>query len=393
MNEGGRRKVEGGIRIGDRLALRNPYSGMTLIELLIAISIVAILATLLLGVAAKATQTAREARTKQLISRLHTLVMERYESYRIQRVELDSKDVNSNDLPDWRDRLTLAATGINTSSPPLSSPEWLAAGRLAGIRELMKMEMPERWSDILLEPVPTTLVPVLIGTSAATPLFVEDRTSINRLYLRRYNEAVVRATTREVLIENESAECLYLMVMNATDNGEARSLFKESDIGDTDGDGAPEFIDAWGKPIGWLRWAPGYDSDLQTSFASLKRVYDRPSDRRKGEYGKDGVEEAIATDHDPFDLFQADKFNPSVLDMGSNSDDMTGARGWRLVPLVFSAGPDEELGLYLDGDMFLGLVDPYVNDIAGIPGKQRLGGFSDPDKATDNITNHHITAK
>ena len=47
--------------------------GFTLVELLIAISIVAILATLLLGAAATAGETARDARTKSLVARLHTL--------------------------------------------------------------------------------------------------------------------------------------------------------------------------------------------------------------------------------------------------------------------------------------------------------------------------------
>ncbi len=45
--------------------------------------------------------------------------------------------------------------------------------------------------------------------------------------------------------------------------GDAREVFKPADVADVDQDGFPEFIDAWGKPIRFLRWAPGFLSDLQ----------------------------------------------------------------------------------------------------------------------------------
>ena len=48
------------------------------------------------------------------------------------------------------------------------------------------------------------------------------------------------------IVANQGAECLYMIIMNACGDGEARTLFPESSIGDTDGDGAPEFLDGWG---------------------------------------------------------------------------------------------------------------------------------------------------
>ena len=39
--------------------------------------------------------------------------------------------------------------------------------------------------------------------------------------------------------------------------------FEDSEIGDTDDDGMPEILDPWGRPIYFLRWAPGYVSALQ----------------------------------------------------------------------------------------------------------------------------------
>ena len=39
---------------------------------------------------------------------------------------------------------------------------------------------------------------------------------------------------------------------------EAMEQFSQSEIGDTDHNGYPEFLDGWGKPIFFLRWAPGF---------------------------------------------------------------------------------------------------------------------------------------
>ena len=46
--------------------------------------------------------------------------------------------------------------------------------------------------------------------------------------------------------------------MFGTGDGEARTMFTSQDIGDIDGDGAPEFLDGWGKPIRCIRWPAGF---------------------------------------------------------------------------------------------------------------------------------------
>ena len=74
---------------------------------------------------------------------------------------------------------------------------------------------------------------------------------------------------RPTSLKNQSAECLYMIVINACGDGEAKTLFSESTIGDTDGDGAPEFLDGWGHPISFLRWAPGFVSDIQLNVNDL----------------------------------------------------------------------------------------------------------------------------
>jgi prepilin-type N-terminal cleavage/methylation domain-containing protein len=344
---------------------------LTLVELMVAIAIMGILASLLLGAAAVASEVARNARSKSLIARLHTLLIERYDGYRNQRVELRS---------DWATYATPGDTGINFV--PLPLPQREAAARLVGLRETMKFEMPDRWSDILGMAVPPT--PVVVTPAAVVPpRFLQRSPALRDTYLRAYNRMVAVTPDQEKILENESAECLYLIIMNATGDGEARGMFKPNDIGDTDEDGAPEFVDGWGKPISFLRWAPGFDSDAQLSFASLERTANNPR------LGAIVAAEQLIEDHDPFDLFRLDPPAASGL-----------VRGWRLLPLIISGGGDEEIGVRTySGKNYVATLDPYA-DLFTNTGYQGLGEATDtPDDfardieaelAGDDITNHNV---
>ncbi len=42
-----------------------------------------------------------------------------------------------------------------------------------------------------------------------------------------------------------------------------REDFTDREVRDTDGDGLPEFVDAWGEPLQFYRWPIFYHSDLQ----------------------------------------------------------------------------------------------------------------------------------
>ena len=42
-----------------------------------------------------------------------------------------------------------------------------------------------------------------------------------------------------------------------------REDFTDKEVQDTDGDGMPEFVDAWGQPLQFFRWPVFYHSDLQ----------------------------------------------------------------------------------------------------------------------------------
>lgn len=349
-----------------RLATRH---AVTLVELLITIAIIAILAAAFLGVSGAAMESAREARTKTTIGKIHTLLMEKWAEYQTRRVDVDTS-VRSDD-----------GFGIQSTSSR-NRGILITFARLDATRILMKQEMPDRWSDILHDTVANRPpgqsdlpAPIRIVKDATVELGPDNNydmwltyPAVARTYLRRYNSLLTQDV--ETIEENQGAECLYLTIMLTTGDGEARSLFSESDIGDTDGDGAQEFLDGWGRPIHYIRWPAGF-----------------------AEAGRSDLMSANAeTDHDPFDAFRV-QIPPIPTPPGGN-------RGYRLVPLIYSAGADGITDLYEANDAIV--LNPYARySYQGIDAKlgiplnpfaAPLGiGSADNDDGEnylDNIHNH-----
>jgi hypothetical protein len=161
-----------------------------------------------------------------------------------------------------------------------------------------------------------------------------------------------------------------MIIMYACGDGESRTMFTAQDIGDVDEDGAPEFLDGWGRPIHFVRWPAGFISDMQSVVApsglvSIDRVGDQEGD------------------HDPIDPFGVDD------------------TAYRLVPLIYSAGPDGET-LQISGDQYVdypsGEPRLHFNPYAAIYGNDetsdliRLGTTGGPDRTStahvDDIHNH-----
>lgn len=317
-------------------------TGLTLIELLITITILATLAAVFLGVTNAAMESSRSARTKSTISKIHSLLMERWDNYSTRRIELNQG-------------LDDAIAGLN----PNVRGYVAADARLLATRELMKLEMPDRWSDVNNDPV----------LLAATP-------AITRFYRRQLSRISQGASNADVL-SNQRAECLYMIVMNFTGDGEARTLFSRKDIGDTDGDGAREFLDGWGRPISFMRWPAGFagTSYLMTGDADA--------------------------DHDPFDPYRRDLLQESqqltpddsaYANLGSlqgyvsnmrNRLRNTGISAYRLIPLIYSVGTDGASGLESRDAEFVTGLDPYESSSS-----DPLLGLPAGDSAIDNIHNH-----
>jgi len=340
-----------------------PCSGVTLVELLIVIVIISILAGLILGVASVAGETAREAHSRHMVERLHTLLTDYYNTFKTRRVRLQ---------PGVEQEIQ------NELQRPAERGQALAEARLYALREMILMEIPDRWSDVILKKVED----FSLSAQPIQPLYLNARTDLSNMYLRRYRSLIGRTNTlaspprlnnADDIKLNQGAECLYLVITLATGDGEARGQFAEKDIGDTDGDGAPEFLDGWGHPISFLRWAPGFDSQIQLNLNVLDGM--TPSEANL----------AVAKDHDPFDVFRRD------------------AKAFRLAPLIYSPGRDEATGLYVATDYVTWLskarpkidnrppyvkpqLTPYVKGSPAWP-DDYLGTKLD-ETATDDIHNH-----
>lgn len=158
--------------------------------------------------------------------------------------------------------------------------------------------------------------------------------------------------------EYESAECLYLILSTIDFNGTPAIDLISRNVANTDGDLVPEIVDAWGKPLLFIRWPVG-------------------------------APELTSTSPDPFDYTQTD---PRYATATTPFE-----RPFRIAPLVASAGPDGEFGIFsspasIDENTttdfsFADIANPY----AGSP----AGRFPDPyynlgQSTTLNSTNQHL---
>lgn len=198
----------------------------TVTELLVVLSILALLTAMSVSALANAAEQARAQRTRAIIDKIDQLIVERWESYRTRAIPYVRH-------PD---------------------PRQNALNRLNALRELQRLELPMNAHDIWDNPQ------YLVGN--ALP-------------------AVARGYRRRCLPEaswngaNEEAECLYLIISSMRD-GEKNAIefFTSSEIGDLDGDGQLEILDGWGQPIVFVRWPTGYVNNHLATPALTTQVND-----------------------------------------------------------------------------------------------------------------------
>jgi len=211
-----------------------------LIELLVTILILGMLAAIVLTAFSRARETARAQKTRALVAKLDALIKGKWEAYKTRRVPV--------------------------KIPPGAEPRDAARMRLDALHDLMRMELPDRWTDVVDNPVapfrdPPYMDPTIINR-IGPPI---ARPAVSQGYLRRYNAIVggMSGALPAAIAENQGAECLYLIVTSSVaDESDGRDLFKAANVADTDNDGFPEFVDGWGRPIKFLRWPAGFLSDL-----------------------------------------------------------------------------------------------------------------------------------
>lgn len=270
----------------------------TIIELLISIAVITILASISLSVLHSVLEDAKEARTRAQIAKLNELIMRRWEEYQSRPVPIK----------------ILANT----------SPGDAARFRLDALRELMRMELPDRKSDVADIAVTLTSGPSLwrayqrraaASTGGTWKLVDHDSDpSTPDIVVLRDGSGIDKWSEKF-----QGAECLY-MIAAAIQDGDGNGLdyFKPNEIGDLDGDGMLEILDGWGHPIEFLRWAPGFESDVQ--------IIPDPLNLPPNPF-------------DPFDPLHVD-YAPTRVDFDIPIN------GFPLHPLIMSAGRDKSFDIY-----------------------------------------------
>lgn len=331
---------------------RRRPTGFTLIELMIVIAIIFVLSSMTLMTLAQAREDAKRSKTRAQILRLERIIQAKWEDYQFRSLPLN---FDFQTLPtNWNQNIKL---------PPV-------VYKLYAMRETMRMEFPDRLTDFEYEPrnensltvngyapLATTNDPYGLATFLPRNPAVFDtyrRKIINSQGGRVYNEvefrkamALWRQNDPDGGYRYQGAECLYLIISSIQDEmGNAIDSFQTS-VGDKDSDGMLEIHDAWGNPIEFIRWAPGYvDTGLTSNTnmpvsASVMDYVQIPDNRLSP---------------DPFDPLQVDGYFPGGNNPNSNNkntrwwllrNENTNASagnpwdfGYALFPLIYSTGPD-----------------------------------------------------
>ncbi len=323
-------------------------NAFTLVELLVSMLIISILAGLVMFAMNSAMESVKITRTRTTIAKIDRVIGELWSEYQYRRIPIV----------------------IPPGTDPLSTDS--ARLRLEAVRELMRLELPEHASDIREPTVDFN------GDLVPNDL---DLPMLARAYGRLCEEKGF--PTQD--------ECLGLILKMVSDeDGSAIDRFTSQEIGDLDHDGWPEILDAWGRPIVFIRWAPGFSETPGDDGAwgakdiddDMNGVVDDFSEAGwPGSDDQQSMSDIQLSDplkhHDPFD--------PRGLDPAA----------FALYPLIISGGPDGKLGLFYSSATGIPIHGP-CDKIDTSSGPMLIAEILDkdnPEETVDNIHNHTLSTR
>ena len=311
--------------------------GFTLIELLVVISIIAFMSGMFVVAYRGAAQESTVLKTRGTIQKISEVLNSRMDEYNSYPVAI--RTPTGGGIPSSAVPMTVA--GATTSV-------LRERARLLALRDIIRMEMPDHPDDLkfttywkgsrtpadfqkFLEGLPPfSTFPGLAGAittglsvDPTTPpgYFVKGTLTARTKALFTRLSASAWNPINEWDKTNANAELLFIIVEGSDLNGSsAIELFGKSEIKDTDGDGLNEFVDAFGKPIRWIRWPAG--------FAGSSRYHPDMLDPALVVGGR------LTVSSEPIDRLGTDP--------GWNTAQTPGTG---LSPLVISAGQDSAFGI------------------------------------------------
>lgn len=251
--------------------------GFTLLELLMVIAIISILMSMSVVVMLGFKDSAEEEATSATVQKLARLVEQRVEAFdRAFRGVREQQAVTAM-------RGVLLDPNGNGNRADAVYGVYESAIKILAKKSLFRFEFPQSFSDRLdlgdsstwVTGLPDSMYIAIVAPTVRTDLGLPATTSLTAPAI--VSEATTRFAKHQK--DTESAECLYFQLFASGNYGATAvdgDRFTEREIQDTDGDGLPEFIDAWGNPIRFYRW-PTRMIDVDAPFP-FQPVLSDPSD-------------------------------------------------------------------------------------------------------------------
>lgn len=308
-----------------RTSIRRSQSAFSLVELLIAIGIIALLAAITIQAVGPALTISRDNATRTTIAKIVTLL----DQYR--------DDVYRGE----GDPVALRQVSARQSGCGVAIPDDVAV--LYARKLQLKKIIPQRMEDVFAR---------LAGRGDASGFSrASGETDAESLKAESAELLYAFLTGGKVKIDIGGSEEM-VEIGNVSLGAEASSgaTFKSSELADTDGDGQLELVDGWGEPLRFYRWP--------TRLIRPNGIGNPPNPNDILKTVMSNVPQAGALNRDPDDssgdLVRLDQ-SPAVFRecIGSATenglDDLTEANFHTPETfhsfLLISAGPDNKLGL------------------------------------------------
>lgn len=309
---------------------------LTLVELLVAVGLISFVASMFLVAYRSAATEATRMRTMSTIRKITEVITARMQEYENLPVTFGFP-IPANSVP------VLAPNDPNYEPATVL----IERARLAGLREMICTEMPDHPDDIKWTTTWRNREGVLNNTFRATGLQswngttnvpVNAQVALTMRKRRLQSRLSIPGTNNPIdgwETTNANAELLYLIVEDSNLNGSsALEMFGRSEIGDTDGDGLSEFLDANRRPIQWIRWPSGFPGILR--------------------YHPDLLDPALIDPVSRTSRFNGDSLDRMRVDVGYQLSRNTNLRGLQpdagTFPLIASSGADGVFGVRFEFD-------------------------------------------